>query len=104
MFHLRPLNRLPAAVRARTLYSEASSKHTTRKNHELDIQSKASHSAMRERERAAASSAEGGEKIDPKKDHPAAPEPVIGMQDERGHSGNAAPNPGERVGATKEVS
>jgi len=27
-----------------------------------------------------------GDKVDPKKEHPKAPEPVIGMQDERGHT------------------
>lgn len=97
MFRLRPLTRLPAAPHARSLYSEASFQHTTRKKHELDIQSAASKSAMRERAAAENVGDRGGEKVDPKKDHPKAPTPVIGMQDERGQTGSTAFTPRERV-------
>ncbi|KAI5790966.1 hypothetical protein FPQ18DRAFT_306204 [Pyronema domesticum] len=58
--------------------------HTVNKDHELDVQSHSSKQAMRERANAGGR-APGEKKADPKKDHPNAPEPVIGMQDERGH-------------------
>jgi hypothetical protein len=57
--------------------------HVTEKDHELDVQSHSSRQAQREREVAGQA---GGKKQDPKKDHPKAPSPVIGMQDERGRS------------------
>lgn len=100
MFHLRP--RLPIRtlpIRSRPLHSAASFRHTVNKKHELDVQSLASKQGMRERSAAGAS--EEGEKVDPKKDHPKAPTPVIGMQDERGHSGSSEPGVKERVGERK---
>jgi hypothetical protein len=60
------------------------SDHTVNKPHELDIQSHSSKQGMREHD--AESGRRVGDKVDPKKDHPKAPEPVIGMQDERGHT------------------
>ncbi|KAA8902600.1 hypothetical protein FN846DRAFT_757252, partial [Sphaerosporella brunnea] len=63
-------------------HDSKSSRHTTRKDHELDVQSQASKQGMRERN--AAGNNEGAQKKDPKEGHPKAPEPVIGMQDERG--------------------
>ena len=55
----------------------------TEKDHELDVQSHSSKMAHREKERGDHAK---GVKQDPKKENPKAPEPVIGMQDERGAS------------------
>jgi hypothetical protein len=74
---------LPAVQQIRHIGSEKAGRHTTRKDHELDVQSRASKQGMRER--AAAGNNEGYQRKDPKEEHPKAPEPVIGMQDERGH-------------------
>ena len=46
------------------------------------------------RERDSSGSGENGAKKDPKEGHPKAPEPVIGMQDERGHSSAFCPSAG----------
>jgi hypothetical protein len=81
----RPSTRLalPVVQQIRLFGSEKAGLHTTRKDHELDVQSAASKQGMRER--AAAGNNEGHQRKDPKEGHPKAPEPVIGMQDERGH-------------------
>jgi hypothetical protein len=50
------------------------------------VQSHSSKQGMRERANAGGR-APGEKKADPKKDHPNAPEPVIGMQEETGHKG-----------------
>ena len=60
--------------------------HATRKPHELDVQSHSSRQGMRERDAAEGGGGSGEYKQNPKRDHPKAPEPVIGMQDERGHT------------------
>lgn len=61
--------------------------HTTEKTHTLDVQSAASKSGMAEREKSRETTqTKNVKKQDPKKDYPEAPEPIIGMQDERGHS------------------
>ena len=65
---------------------------TYEKGHELDVQSHSSKQAMRERD--SSGSGENGAKKDPKEGHPKAPEPVIGMQDERGHSSAFCPSAG----------
>lgn len=67
------------------------SDHAVNRQDELDVQSEAARSAQRERtgEAEPGSSAIserdlGNQNKEAKKDHPEAPEPVIGMNDERG--------------------
>ncbi|KAI5793108.1 hypothetical protein EDC01DRAFT_630106 [Geopyxis carbonaria] len=78
------------ALRQKTIkrsYSSDNKKnttHVTEKTHELDIQSHSSKQAQRERQVSKDNPENRGPKKDPKEGHPKAPEPVIGMQDERG--------------------
>lgn len=64
--------------------------HVTNRDHELDVQSSASKSGARQRAGEGPTSSAANEKdignqnAKAKKDHPEAPEPVIGMNDERG--------------------
>lgn len=61
--------------------------HATEKTHDLDVQAAASKSGMAERQKSQEEATERNvKKQDPKKEYPKAPEPIIGMQDERGHS------------------
>ena len=69
--------------------------HTVNRKDELDVQSNASQSGGRERasgdERQSQASTEkdsGNQNEQAKKDHPEAPGPVIGMNDERGQVGS----------------
>jgi len=64
-------------------------KHTTEKDHKLDVLSNSSHEGQEERRNSTQSIPRNdSKKQDPKKDNPKAPEPVIGMQDERGGKGH----------------
>ncbi len=65
--------------------------HVTNQDHELDVHSSASKSGGRQRaagdgrdSSAATEKDQGGQNEKAKKDHPEAPGPVIGMNDERG--------------------
>jgi len=81
---------LQAAVRhyAGEQAEPVSPPHSTEKSHDLDVTAHETKEGKRERAAAGAPSAEArGEKQREKKDHPKAPEPVIGMQDERGGKG-----------------
>ncbi|KAL0631136.1 hypothetical protein Q9L58_010011 [Maublancomyces gigas] len=60
--------------------------HTTEKPHNLDVQTAASKSGIAERQRSQETKEANVQKQDPKKEFPEAPGPIIGMQDERGHS------------------
>ena len=66
----------------------SSKEHTVRNNDELDVQSKASHSGMKEREQGNSSSSainsqdDTNSKQKAKEEHPEAPT-LIGMEDER---------------------
>lgn len=81
----RTLTRLPAlrGLRFSSSGKPDKSTHTTRKQHELDVQSHSSKKGMRDRETNQNDTTQDrGKGQDPKKDNPKAPEPVIGMQDE----------------------
>lgn len=67
-------------------YDEKPTQHATEKTHSLDVQSDATKRGMAERQQSKESKETRGKKQDPKKEHPEAPGPVIGMEDERGHS------------------
>ncbi|KAI9759038.1 MAG: hypothetical protein M4579_002627 [Chaenotheca gracillima] len=68
--------------------------HVTNQEHDLNIQSSASRSGKTDRskgneqQQAAAQKDSGNNNERAKKDHPEAPSPVIGMNDERGGKGH----------------
>ena len=89
-------NGIPLAIRHASTSSpdwqgRQSSEHVSNRGDELDIQSGASQSGKRERasndenkSQAASEKDKGNQNEQAQKDHPEAPGPVIGMNDERG--------------------
>lgn len=86
--HRTLLRRTPLRVISQKRFYDDLKKnpHATEKTHTLDVQSDASKRGMKEREESLHSSGTQSKKKDPKKEHPEAPGPIIGMQDERGQS------------------
>ncbi|KAL8995885.1 MAG: hypothetical protein Q9188_006704 [Gyalolechia gomerana] len=82
----------PAAPNSPTWDGRQPSEHVTNRKDELDVQSGASKSAARQRTQddehegssAASQKDPGNQNEKAKRDHPEAPGPVIGMNDERG--------------------
>lgn len=85
--HRTLLHRTPVRVISQKRFYDdlKETPHVTEKTHNLDVQSDASKRGMKEREESLHSSG-AQKKKDPKKEHPEAPGPIIGMQDERGQS------------------
>ncbi|KAL7273183.1 hypothetical protein RUND412_003978 [Rhizina undulata] len=67
--------------------SEKENLHTVEKPHDLDVQTKAAKDAMKERQNAEVDPQSRGQKKEPEKEFKKAPQPIIGMQDERGKNG-----------------
>ena len=104
---LLPRTTLPLARSNGTWQGRQPFEHVTDQDHELDIHSSASKSGKRQRAEGNGKDSSAATEKDPgnqnekaKKDHPEAPGPVIGMNDERGGVSISYPMPSQEMNRT----